>query len=53
MGPLFNKVAPQSECGYILVTWVIHESRLLQMRGMAHEVVHVLHFSWAATKQIQ
>jgi len=35
-----------------LLTWIIHEPSLLQMRGTAHEVV-VLHHEWAVTKQMQ
>jgi len=31
---------------------VIHESRLLQMRGAVHEAV-VYHREWAATKQVR
>jgi hypothetical protein len=33
-------------------TWIIHESRLLQMRGVVHEAV-VYHREWATTKQVQ
>ncbi len=35
----------------LLLTWIIHESRLLQMRGAVHEAV-VYHREWAATKQM-
>ena len=35
-----------------LVTWIIHESRLPQMQGAAHEAV-VVHREWAATQQMR
>jgi len=35
-----------------LLTWIIHESRLPQVRGVAHEAA-VIHRDWARTKQMQ
>ena len=35
----------------ILLTWIIHESRLLQMRGAGYEAV-VLHRECPVTKQV-
>jgi len=32
--------------------WIIHESRLTQMQGVAHEAV-VVHREWAATQQMR
>jgi hypothetical protein len=36
---------------FLFITWIIHESMLLQMQGAGHEVV-VLHYECPVTKQM-